>query len=107
MLKAVFRKKNGSVCMCSVSGHAGYAKRGQDVVCAAVSSAVQLSANLITESFGEPAEVLCDESANGITIRLTEGCSKCAASVLDMLLIHLCSISEEFPNTMQFDISEV
>lgn len=107
MLRAVFYKKNGSVCMCSISGHAGYAKRGQDVVCAAVSSAVQFSANLITEAFQEPAEVLCDERDNEISIRLTSGCSACAASVLDMLLAHLCCISEEFPNTIQFDISEV
>ncbi|MBR2912620.1 MAG: ribosomal-processing cysteine protease Prp, partial [Oscillospiraceae bacterium] len=32
MLKAVFSRKNGRLCRCSVKGHAGYAEHGQDVV---------------------------------------------------------------------------
>lgn len=107
MLKAVFHKKNGRFCGCSVSGHAGYAERGQDIVCAAVSSAVQLSANLLTQAFQEPAVIGCDPETSTVSIRLTDKCSLEAASVLDTLYIHLCSISEEFPDTITFDILEV
>lgn len=107
MLKAVFLKKNGRYCECSVSGHAGYAKRGKDIVCASVSSAVQLTANLITETFQEPAEVGVEPASNTIRIQLSDGCSPVAASVLEMLYLHLCSISDEFPNTITFEILEV
>jgi uncharacterized protein YsxB (DUF464 family) len=105
MLKAVFKKENGKFCICSVKGHAGYADNGQDVVCAAVSSAVQLTANLITETLHEPAEV--SVRADMVTIRLKKECTVIAASVIEALYIHLQYISEDFPGTIQFEISEV
>ncbi len=103
MLKAVFIKKNGRLCRCSVKGHAGYAEHGQDIVCAAVSSAVQLTANLLTETFATGAEA----SAKGDTVNIRTDGSDTAAKLLDALYVHLQCISEEFPDTIQFEITEV
>ncbi len=103
MLKAVFTRKNGTLCRCSVKGHAGYAEHGQDIVCAAVSSAVQLTANLLTETFHEDAQV----SAKGDTVNIRTGGSDISAKLLDALYVHLQCISEEFPDTIKFEFTEV
>ncbi len=105
MLNAVFSKKNGRFCGCSVSGHAGYADAGQDIVCASVSSAVQLTANLITETFQIPAKISAGN--NTVKIRLQDNSNAVGTSLLEGLYVHLQCISEEFPNTIHFDFAEV
>ncbi len=103
MLKAVFVKKNGRLCRCSIKGHAGYAEHGQDIVCASVSSAVQLTANLLTETFGEDAVA----SAKGDTVNIRTNGSELSEKLLEALLVHLQCISEEFPGTINFEFTEV
>lgn len=103
MIYAVFERKNGRLCSVRVSGHAGYADAGQDIVCAAVSSAVQLTANLITETFQEKARVTATEE---ITIRLRQNAGN-GAAVLGGLCMHLRYLSEDYPGTIQIDITEV
>ena len=85
------------------SGHAGYAEAGQDIVCAAVSSAVQLTANLITETFGIEAQV----SAKGDTVNIRTDGSEIPAKLLEALSVHLQCISEEFPGTIKLEFTEV
>ncbi len=103
MLKAVFYRKNGRLCRCSIKGHAGYAEHGQDIVCAAVSSAVQLTANLLTETFGENAQA----AAKGDTVNIRTDGSDISVKLLEALYVHLQCISEEFPDTIKFDFAEV
>lgn len=104
MIHAVFERKNGRLCGVCVSGHAGYADAGEDIVCAAVSSAVQLSANLITETFQEKAKVSAD--MNTVTIRLRQLTGN-GSAVLDGLLTHLQVLSEDYPDTIRIEITEV
>ncbi|MBQ7004739.1 MAG: ribosomal-processing cysteine protease Prp [Oscillospiraceae bacterium] len=103
MLKAVFVKKNGRLCRCTIKGHAGYAEHGQDIVCASVSSAVQLTANLLTETFQEDAAA----SAKGDTVNIRTNGSELSEKLLNALLVHLQCISEEFPGTINFEFTEV
>lgn len=103
MIYAVFVSENSRLCNCSIKGHAGYADAGQDIVCAAVSSAVQLTANLITETFQEQAEISAQD--NIIHIRLKQPESGSGASLLEGLFTHLQCISEDYPQTIQLKIS--
>ena len=105
MIKAVFQKQNGKIFNCSIKGHAGYAENGQDVVCAAVSSAVQLTANLITECFQEQANISAEN--NEIKICLKQPKIGNGAAILDGLFVHLQCISEEYPDNIKIQISEV
>ena len=66
MIRAEFFSQAGRLTGFTVSGHAGYADAGEDIVCAAVSSAVQLTANGITEVLGMKARV----TAKGDTVSL-------------------------------------
>jgi len=44
---------DGNVKSFTVSGHAGYAEKGEDIVCAAISSAVQMLEMQIAQVIGE------------------------------------------------------
>ena len=57
MIRVEFTKSGELLTSFSVSGHAGYDDYGHDIVCASVTSAVQLTANGITEVLKLPAKV--------------------------------------------------
>ena len=47
MITASFRTENGSFCGFTIKGHSGYGTQGDDIVCAAVSSMVNLTVRLL------------------------------------------------------------
>lgn len=104
MITAVFYKKDRKLSGFRVSGHAGYADYGYDIVCASVSSAVQLTANLITENFGISAKASAENDT--VTLMVAETCEE-ASKIIDGLRMHLELLSEEFENTIITKISEV
>ncbi len=79
-------------------GHAGYAQAGQDIVCAAVSSAAYLAANTITDSFGIKAKAQVDEGY--MSLELLEK-SEEAQKVLDGLEAHIRSLAQEYPRSIK------
>lgn len=102
MIHAEFRKLNGNYSGFEISGHAGYAGKGEDVVCAAVSSAVQLTVNLLAE-FGCAPEVSAKDSVRcRVTCELQTG-----SRIVSRLAEHLTAVLEEFPETINITISEV
>ena len=104
MITVRFQKSGSRLRAFSISGH-GYADAGQDIVCASVTSAVQLTANAITEQFGERAEVTVEE--NQISLLLPSDAGKEAALLLEALLEHLRILAEDYKNTIQIIVSEV
>ncbi len=104
MIRAEFYESQGKLKGFSISGHAGYAENGFDIVCAAVSSAVELTANLITDGFNIPAKVMAE---NDTVICMVESSDQNSDKLLKMLNIHLGYISEEFPNTIKITTTEV
>ena len=64
MIFAEFFIKNSAYVGFKFKGHAGYDDFGNDIVCASVSSAVQLTANTITEFFGIDAALMIDSSSD-------------------------------------------
>ena len=105
MIHAVFEQKNGRLCGVTITGHAEYADPGEDIVCAAVSSAIQYATILITESFGERDRET--QRDNLIAVRLTHPEQGQSALVLDGLYQHLQFLSEDYPGTIEIDITEV
>ncbi|MCI6022681.1 MAG: ribosomal-processing cysteine protease Prp [Oscillospiraceae bacterium] len=105
MIRAEFFSKADHLNGFSVSGHSGYADAGEDIVCAAVSSAVQLTANGITEVLGAHASV----SAEGDTVSLNlESASEGNAEVfLEALRLHLSLLAEDYPKNVKLIYTEV
>lgn len=82
------------------------AKPGEpDVICAAVSSAVQLVANGITEICNE--HVLLDVKENLISLTEKDGFSQKGRCFLEALLLHLQLLCEDNPNSIKIIIMEV
>lgn len=109
MIKVRFFNNCSAVCGFEISGHAGYADKGHDIVCASVSSAVQMVANTVTEVIGVKAAV---SNVDGtITLRLGH-CSDeeklaSAQAIIEGLRLHLSILSKQFRGTISIEDSEV
>lgn len=104
MIRAEFYESQGKFKGFSISGHAGFANRGYDIVCAAVSSAVEMTANLITDGFNIPAEV---SSENDAILCEVDSPDENSDRIIKMLSLHLGFISDEFPNTITITNTEI
>ena len=93
MLKCVFLRKDGAFNGFRFSGHAGYGFEGNDIVCAAVSSAVMLTCNAITDSFGAKADVEVEE--NQITLLVKED-SDVATKMISALYSHIEMMAKDY-----------
>ena len=99
-----YRTSDNKLIGFSVSGHAGMADFGQDIVCASVSSAVMLTANTITEAFGIKAAAEAYE--NEILLKLKEDPRGEGDKLILGLLTHLYMLKEEFPKAINVKITE-
>lgn len=105
MIRAEFFYRKGEPLRFSVSGHAGYAENGKDIVCASVSSAVQMAINGITEIV-----------KTNCLVKVKDGCIECilppeprpaAKHFVSALRLQLKNLSEDFPGTINLIITEV
>ena len=102
MIRAEFFESKGLLVGFSFSGHSGYAESGSDIVCAAVSSAVQLTANML-EGTGHAPDVRVGDNVIECRVRPDINASR----MIEVLREHFESILEEFPKTIKITNSEV
>ena len=106
MIFAVFSHKGNRITEVSVSGHAGYAPKGEDIVCASVTSALQTVVNGITEVLKIPADVQVEE--NKITCTLPDSSQEGAAqALLQALYLQLSLLKEDYPKNITLKNLEV
>lgn len=106
MIFAAFSRKGNRITQVSVSGHAGYAPHGEDIVCASVTSALQTVINGITEVLNLPANVQVEE--NKITCTLPDSPEDQAAqALLQALYLQLTLLGEDYPKTITLKNLEV
>ena len=84
-----------------VKGHSGYAPEGEDIVCAAVTSAVRLTECTINDVLGLEAAVKVREKDASITLKLPARLgqtneSTCQA-LLTGLMVYFTQLHEEYP----------
>lgn len=94
MITAVFKKAGDRLTGFTVSGHAMQGRAGNDVCCAAVSSAAMLVCNALTDFLGSEAKADCGE--NTLSLDLEKG-SREAYRLLEAFYTHLEFIGEEYP----------
>lgn len=73
MITVTVTKKNGRIAAFEIKGHAGYARHGKDIVCAAVSAAAQTALIGLLHYFGKDVDYTVNE--NGY-MRFTVPCSE-------------------------------
>lgn len=91
-----FENKDNSFSGFSLSGHAGMGKYGEDIVCAAVSSAVYMVINTLTDIIRIVPEELKVEDGNVLLIFKSGDFGTCRDLLLGFRL-HILSLSEQFP----------
>jgi len=105
MVRATFRRAAGQLRSVEVSGHAGCGEAGEDIVCASVTSALQLVCNAVTEVQKLPAQVLVEE--NRIRLTLPEEASGEAERSVQALLLQLRLLEQEYPQNIKTTVLEV
>ena len=105
MIRAEFFYKKGEPVKFVISGHAGYAESGKDIVCASVSSAVQMAINGITEV----VKINCEVNVYEDTIEciLPPSPRPAAWHFVSALRLQLHNLYEDFPKTINLIITEV
>ena len=98
MITAAFSRNSGHLTGFSVSGHAGFAPHGRDVVCAAVSASVEMCCNAVTELAKLPAEV--SQSDDSISLRLRDP-DPVGDLLLRALQRELDRIAEQYPRNLR------
>lgn len=107
MITARFQRSKGRLAGFCVSGHAGYADYGSDIVCASVTSAVQLTANGITQCLDIKAQVSADPDG-GVKLALPQDCQReDAQAFLKALYLHLTVLSQDYQGTIKIIDAEV
>ena len=92
MIRAVFDIPNGSF---TIKGHSGSAEHGQDIVCAAVSSAAFMAVNTITEILGQDVDAKVSDGYMKISL---SGANKAASDILKGLMLHISELANEYPD---------
>ena len=104
MTKIEFFNPNSRVEGFCCTGHSGYGEEGTDIVCAAISSAVNLAITTITDVLGVKAKVKVNEKEARITLKLPASCEEqeeTVQAILAGLMLYLCGLRDDYPNNIE------
>lgn len=99
-------QKNGVLVGFRLKGHAGAGVSGNDIVCAAVSSAAYMVANTITEVLRISADVFVDDRGEMRLDAPLDEAPKCQEILLGFRL-HLLELEKEYPKNLKVSDLEV
>ena len=105
MICAKLLTRDKQLCGFDVQGHSGSAGSGQDIVCAALSSAVYMAANTLTEVSGCNADI--EEADGKLIFTVCKTDIDKAQEVLKGLLIHLQGLVAQYPKFIKIQLTEV
>ncbi len=100
-----YTAKNGDLLGFHVHGHSGYANEGEDIVCAAVSSAVYMVINTVTDIMHIDADVEV-EDGDAVFRILSKHAAACR-DILQGLKLHMLSLEEQYSNFVIVKYTEV
>lgn len=107
MIKAEFLRYGGGYVGFSISGHAGAGEYGHDIVCSAVTSAVMLTVNTITDYLFSEAEAKVGQNKVLFVLKNPEAATSIAArQVIASFKAHLTEIAEDKKGTIQITEKE-
>ena len=103
MTKVEFFNKDGRITGFCVSGHSGYAEEGQDIVCAAVSTAVTFAETTLNDVLGVRAKTRVNEEEARVTLTLPASCEEedAVQAVLTGMMLTLCSLRDDYSDYIE------
>ena len=97
MTKVTFSSREDKLLSVDILGHAGYADEGEDIVCAAISSAVMLTHALLFDVQRIPVDTLIEDDGAHIRITLPEGAGmERGQDALQALRLHFTELEQNY-----------
>ena len=99
MINVIVIKEKQTIKTIEATGHSGYAERGGDIVCSAISTLMETLANGLTEVVKAEVKVLVDETIPHLSITLNEiDKEKCkhAQVLMQTTLMGIKGVAQEF-----------
>ena len=104
MITATFHLDGKRIVSFQVEGHSGLADEGEDVLCAAVTSAVRLTECTVNDVLGLEASVKVKSEKALISLKLPVGLGQTNEStcqtLLTALMLYLSQLHEEYPENI-------
>ena len=105
MTTVVFRMEDDRISGFEAKGHSGYAEAGEDIVCAAVTSAVRLVETTVNDVLGLAASVKIREQDASISLRLPGGLDETTEevcqSLMTGLMVYFTQLHDEYPDNIE------
>ena len=102
MIEVTFTSEGSRITGFEVKGHSGYAPEGEDIVCAAVTSAVRLVECAVNDVLGLEAAVKVREKDASISLKLPGGLGQTNEStcqtLLTAMMVYFADLHEEYPD---------
>ena len=104
MIEVTFYSEGSCLTGFTVQGHSGLADPGEDVLCAAVTSAVRLAECAVNDVLGLEAAVKVKEKDASISLKLPGGLGQTNEStcqtLLTALMVYCVQLHEEYPENI-------
>ena len=101
MIEVTFTSQGSRVTGFTVQGHSGLAPQGEDILCAAVTSAVRLAECAVNDVLGLEAAVKVREKDAYLSLKLPGGLGPANEStcqtLLTAMMVYFASLHEEYP----------
>ena len=105
MTTVTFLTEDARIIGFDVQGHSGWGESGEDIVCAAITSAVRLVEATVNDVMGLCAAVKVREADASISLRLPGGLANTAEStcqnLLTGLIVYLAQLHDEYPDNIE------
>ena len=105
MTTVTFLTEDARIIGFDVQGYSGWGESGEDIVCAAITSAVRLVEATVNDVMGLCAAVKVREADASISLRLPGGLANTAEStcqnLLTGLMVYLAQLHDEYPDNIE------
>lgn len=96
MTTVVITHEGGFITGFTATGHTGYAEEGEDIVCAAISSSVQLIHALLYDVLGIAVDTVVEDEGAHIRLTLPDDRIEEGQAALKALYLHMTELEEGY-----------
>ena len=104
MTTVTFYSEGSRLTGLEMKGHSGYAPQGEDIVCAALTSAVRLTDHAVNDVLGLEAPVKVREKDAFLSLKLPKTLDQTNESIcqalMAALMLHCVQLAEEHPENI-------
>ena len=104
MTTVTFHTEGRRIVGFEVKGHSGYAQEGEDIVCAAITSAVRLTECAVNDVLGLEASVKVRQKDASISLKLPGSLGQTneatCQTLLTALMVYLSGLSADYPDNI-------